>query len=120
MARSILVCEDNPLIAADIADAVAEAGGRVCGFASSGAEALVMAGGLRPAIAVIDLTLSDGETGVDLALALDRVGCGIVLHSGASNADPRLASITHMSIAKPVSPETLRIVLETALAKLRL
>lgn len=118
MTPSILICEDDAFIAADIADAIEQAGAEVCGIASSSTEAIELAQLYQPVIAVVDLTLSDGETGGDLAVALSRRGCRIVLHSAATDGNARLASISHMFVAKPLQPDTLRLVVKTALAKL--
>ena len=100
----VVIFEDEPLIALDIQEAVEEAQCTVCGVFkdSSAAEAICVE--IKPDIAIIDLNLMDGATGVDLARFLHDRGCEIVIFSGSQEIEPKLCRISHRFIGKPLSP----------------
>lgn len=69
----ILVVEDEPLQALDVADAVEEAGHVVVGTAATCDQALKMAESETPDLAITDLRLAeDDRDGIDVALILRR------------------------------------------------
>ena len=68
--RKVLICEDEPVLAADLALIVEEAGHTVCGVFRNAREALSSAEKLDPDLAIIDLSLADGETGGAVAQTL--------------------------------------------------
>ncbi len=77
----MLVAEDEPFIALDLALAVEDAGGAVAGPAASVAEALALIDSLPIAAAIVDVNLIGGEVTpvVDLLMAL---GVPIILQTG--------------------------------------
>ena len=101
----VLICEDDPLQAIDLADAVAASGGEVCACVRSSAEALDADSQMAPDVSLIDLTLADGETGIDLAIALAKTGCRVVVLTGSPHSPAKLGSIRHSFVSKPVSTE---------------
>ncbi len=101
MMTRVMICEDDPLQSIDLAAAVEDAGGEVCGCFRTSAEALTAAKKLLPDVALVDLTLADGETGVELALELSKSGCRIIVLSGNSSSHPNLGRIAHSFISKP-------------------
>ena len=70
MGSEVLVVEDQVLIAIHLADLVEEAGHRVSGIAHDADEALAAAARHRPAFAIMDLRLSHGASGIDVARQL--------------------------------------------------
>jgi DNA-binding NarL/FixJ family response regulator len=70
MGTEVLIVEDQVLIAIHLQDLVEEAGHRVAAIAHDTAEALAAAARQRPAFAIMDLRLSHGESGVDVARQL--------------------------------------------------
>ncbi len=66
----ILIVEDEALIAVVLADSLEGAGHEVMGPASTMAEALALCEALRPELALLDINLRDGSSGVDVARAL--------------------------------------------------
>lgn len=92
---SVLVVEDEPYIALDLAFAIEDAGGRVVGPAGSVAEALALIGHQQIAAAVLDANLSDGDISpvVELLARLDVpfiVQTGIGLPGGLAERFPDL------------------------------
>ncbi|WP_425989189.1 hypothetical protein [Brevundimonas sp. TWP2-3-2] len=70
---SVLVAEDQPFIALDLALAVEDAGGKVVGPAASCAEALSLLANGTVAAAILDFNLVDGESSplVEALVSLD-------------------------------------------------
>jgi len=71
-APSILLVEDDFLIAMQVEIAFAEAGLELAGIASSAEEAIEMAAAHRPTLAIMDIRLVGRRDGVDAALQLFR------------------------------------------------
>lgn len=64
-AGSILIIEDEPIIAADLTRIVETAGHAVIGVARTRSEALVLGKQSRPALILADIQLADGSSGID-------------------------------------------------------
>jgi DNA-binding response OmpR family regulator len=101
--RSILVCEDEPLIASSIADAFTGAGARVV-TARSFASALIAVENEVPSAVILDHALSDGESS-QLRKRLKQRNIPYVLHSGYSNLDGACGNAVH--VPKPANPDVL-------------
>ncbi len=67
---SILIVEDDALIASYIEEVLAESGFAVAGIAASGAEALSLAAENRPSLALVDIRLTGPLDGIELARRL--------------------------------------------------
>src|SRR5487761_620552 len=67
---SILIVEDEALIASYIQDVLEESGFVVAGTASSGVEALTLAGETAPDLALVDIKLAGPMDGIEVALML--------------------------------------------------
>ena len=70
MGSEVLIVEDQVLIAIHLQDLVEEAGHQVVALAHDPAEALAAAARRRPAFAIMDLRLSRGASGIDVARQL--------------------------------------------------
>lgn len=64
-ATTVLVIEDEPVIAFDISDVVTDMGHRVIGTAQTRTEAVALAAAKRPGIVLADIQLGDGSSGID-------------------------------------------------------
>lgn len=101
----VLICEDDPLLAADLAAIVVEAGHAVCGVFHNAQEALNSATELKPDLAIIDLTLADGDTGGALARTLQSrasasLSCRAIRTSASVSAASRTRSPRSLSARK--------------------
>lgn len=86
----VLVVEDESLVAMDLVATLEDLGADVCGTAASSDEAVRRARALRPRLAVVDIRLRDGETGVDAArVMVEEMGVAIVF--ATAHTDPGLA-----------------------------
>lgn len=66
----VLIVEDEALLALELSFIVREAGCNDVGHAMDSQEALSLATALHPDLALVDVHLSDGPTGVDVARAI--------------------------------------------------
>jgi CheY-like chemotaxis protein len=91
----ILVAEDQPFIALDLALAVEDAGGKVVGPAASVAEALDLLATMNVAAAILDVELVDGDCSAVVELLATRqiptiIQTGAELPHGLAVRFPRL------------------------------
>jgi DNA-binding NarL/FixJ family response regulator len=66
----VLIVDDDPLTAADIAASLEDGGHNVVGIAESFSEAMAVADSAPLELAIVDIGLKDGGTGVQLVRAL--------------------------------------------------
>jgi len=84
---SILIVEDEALIASYIEDVLGESGFRVAGIAASGAEALSLAAENSPDLALVDIRLTGPIDGIVLACQLrEKFGVPAIFLSGLIDA----------------------------------
>ena len=115
----ILIVEDEPLIAMHIEQMVKDFGYHVCGMAASAHEAIRLAACECPHIALMDIHLAGGSSGIDAAQALfERHGVScIFLSANVGDAHLRQAVQLFNPIAflgKPVLPVVLQRALNQA------
>ena len=80
----ILIVEDEVLLATELEFLVSEVGCRPVGLAMSCEEAVAMAGDLRPDLALVDVHLSDGPTGIEVARRIHADCGGVALFMTAN------------------------------------
>src|SRR6266568_4114539 len=78
----IVIVEDEILLGLLLADALTDVGHRVLGPASCRAEALGLVSDRTPHLALVDIELRDGESGIELAAELRRHGVACVFTTG--------------------------------------
>jgi DNA-binding response OmpR family regulator len=66
----VLIVEDDPLTAADIAASLEDGGHNVVGIAENFSEAIAVADSVPLELAIVDIGLKDGGTGVQVVRAL--------------------------------------------------
>jgi len=102
---SILICEDEPLIALDIAEAFSNAGARVMTVASI-ADALTALEDEVPSAVILDHALNDGESS-QLRECLKERNIPYVIHSGYDAKAEDASAAKAASVPKPASPQLL-------------
>src|SRR5438105_265106 len=65
LATGVLIIEDEPVIAADLAALVEEIGHRVAGIAATRTEAVAAVSREKPGLVLADIQLADGSSGID-------------------------------------------------------
>jgi CheY-like chemotaxis protein len=101
----VLVVEDEVLVAIELTHLVEDMGHKVVGDAISSAEALELAVERRPDLALVDIHLHDGPTGVDVARRI-REECGsmvLFMTANQKRVPDDFAGAAGL-IAKPYSP----------------
>lgn len=119
MALTILVAEDEPIIACDLCDTVEEAGFEVEGPHSGASSALVAAQKHRPALAILDVELADGLS-FDLASQLIADDVPVIFHSGSLSAreiGERFPGA--ITLPKPCPPTTMLAAVDRAVQRAR-
>jgi two-component system, response regulator PdtaR len=111
----ILIVEDEALIAMVLADSLEDAGHEVMGPAATMAEALALCEAMTPELALLDIDLGDGSSGVDVARALfERWGVLSIFASGQMMEVRRARDIALGHIRKPYEPRTVLRSVEVA------
>ena len=99
---TVLIAEDELLVADMIAEILADRGYDVCGVAGSVAEAIEIGERLKPELAVIDLRLADGGIGSEIGARLRRGGrLGVLYTTGSGGAAGLTADHGEACLAKP-------------------
>jgi DNA-binding response OmpR family regulator len=104
---TILIVEDEILVALMVEEALAEAGFRIAGLYRAGAAAIDHLKRSAPDILLLDLFLQGDLSGLDVARTVRTFWSGpIVFHTSASDAGPReqMASISNAIVVfKPAT-----------------
>ena len=109
----VLIVEDEVLLATELEFLLEEAGCRPVGHAMSSGEATTLARSLRPDLALIDIHLCDGPTGIDVARRL-RDDCGTMALFMTANVKRLPADFAGACgvIGKPYSAYGVKVAME--------
>lgn len=83
-ALDVLIVEDEMLLAIELEHLIEEVGSHSLGCAVSSDEAVALADQLKPDLALVDVHLSDGPTGVDVARRIADDCSGVALFMTAN------------------------------------
>lgn len=121
MAKSILVVEDNIIIAMVTRKTLVNAGYLVSDILSNGMEAVAEVRRLCPDLILMDIQLDDGEDGIETMLEIHQFCSAPVIYlTGNSEVRSRdQASKTGFSgfLIKPVQPRELLAMIEKVIGK---
>jgi DNA-binding NarL/FixJ family response regulator len=121
---SILIVEDEHLVAFYLEDIVEALGYRCCGVAATAEDAIAAAESQRPTLALVDIHLLDNGDGIALACELrERLRIPVIFLSGAMDPHTRRrADAAHPCgfLSKPCLEDDVAHALRTALDTLRL
>jgi CheY-like chemotaxis protein len=114
---AVLVIEDEPIIAFDIAGIVIEMGHRVIGTAATKSEAVAAAEVKRPGLILADIQLDDGSSGIDAVREILEVFDVPVIFVTAFPERLLTGEKTEPAflVAKPFEPDVLKITIAQAL-----
>jgi len=116
-ATRVLIIEDEPVIAFDLASLVASMGHSISGIADTRAQAVAMARAKKPGIVLADIQLRDGSSGIDaVSEILDSMDVPVIFVTAfperlltGERSEP-----TYL-IAKPFDPNVLQVTISQAL-----
>ena len=118
--RSVLVVDDEFLIAQGLRLQVEDMDLSVCGTAATADDAVALAQAHRPEIVLMDVRLHGDKDGVDAALAIhDTVGSKVIFITGSrEQATIDRIQLDHPAgvLFKPISERQLKSAIEAALA----
>jgi two-component system, response regulator PdtaR len=121
-ASSILIVEDEALIASYIREVLEESGFTIVGVASSGIEALTLAAEVRPDLALVDIKLAGPMDGIEVVQEMRRrFNVPAIFLSGV--ADPAVMDRARKTPAlgfleKPFRPSQVFNALQRALSQM--
>jgi DNA-directed RNA polymerase specialized sigma24 family protein len=79
MTARVMVVEDNAIAAVDLSEMISDMGHVVCGMAATEPEALALADAESPTLAVLDIRLASGGSGISVARTLrDRFSVPVI------------------------------------------
>jgi CheY-like chemotaxis protein len=120
---SILIVEDEALVASYIEEVLGESGFHVAGIAASGPEALSLAAETSPVLALVDIRLTGPIDGIELACALrQKFDLPAIFLSGLVDGETtrRAAAAQPLGfLPKPFLPSQVFKAIERALNLLR-
>jgi len=120
---SILLVEDEGLIARDLEDTLTRLGYRVSGIASEGAEAIEMARVLHPQLVVMDVSLRGDVDGIEAACAIQEdAPVPVIFLTGHSDTETLQRAVLTGPLGyliKPFQEDDLRCAIEVAIHKHR-
>lgn len=104
----IIIVENDVMIADYLEDVLSEAGYEVCGIAADVDSAIALGRTSHPDLGVIDLRLSDGRYGTEVAAALCPGTTFGALYSTGNPDHPALRDALGVAcLAKPYTPDAL-------------
>lgn len=114
----VLIVEDEPVIAMDIAAIVRSIGHTVVGVAATKDKAVMLAEEHRPGLVLADIQLKDGDSGIaTVQEILTSIDVPVIFVTGFPE---RLLTGEHVEpaflITKPFDPETLKVAIGQALS----
>jgi DNA-binding NarL/FixJ family response regulator len=114
---SVLIVEDEALIAFYLEDTLDELGYPCCGIAETAEQAVSLATAERPDVAFVDIGLRGTRDGVAVAAELRELGVTIVFLTGAADPETRQraeAVRPHGILSKPCNHIDIAGMLESA------
>ena len=117
--ETLLIVEDDMLIAMSLQYALEDAGYRVLDLTDRPQEAVSAALELQPDLALVNIDLGGRDDGIDLARELKKIGVPSLFISGQVNRARSAHTAAVGSLPKPYSPSDMVIAVAYLLAHLR-
>jgi len=118
---TLLIVEDQAVVAADLGDRLVRNGYEVCGVAASGKEALALARRHRPDLALMDIRIQGEMDGIQTAEMLQREldvpAIFLSAHSDEATLQRAKLAAPYGFLMKPFEERELRLNIEVALHK---
>lgn len=116
LTQRVLVVEDNALLAMEIGEVVADMGHVVCGTAVNERQALSLLKAEKPTLALLDVRLADGGSGVEIARHLRRTHALRTIFVTAFDGDLEDLDACHLGqiVRKPFTGAAIRAAISRA------
>lgn len=109
----VLIVEDEALVAMEIEWMLESGGNQAVGMADTHASAMAAAEEQRPDIALVDIQLAQGDSGLDVARSLKALDIPVLFATGNCPGD-RGAAVAIGCLHKPLTDDTLAAGLDGA------
>ena len=119
-ARSVLIVEDELIVAADLSSKLTQLGYKVLGPVASGEEAVARARQERPGLVLMDIRLRGPMDGIEAALSIQELGLPVVFltaHSDTATLSRIGKTGAFAYILKPYDDRELHAQIEMTLCK---
>jgi AmiR/NasT family two-component response regulator len=124
MPAAVLVVENEAIVAADVEERLAKLGYKVAGITDNGAEAIALAGRLKPSLVLMDIALEGPMRGTQAAARIAGEQKIPVVYLTANADDETFFAAVESApfgyVLKPFDDRELQIAIEIALYKHRL
>ena len=118
---TLLVVEDEAIVAMDLREQLIELGYKVCGIASNANRAIELARQHRPDLVLMDIVIKGDRDGVQTAEVINRTlhipVVFLTAYSDASTVERAAKTTPHGYLTKPFQIKELRAAIEVALYK---
>ena len=101
MNKTLMIVEDEVLVAMTLRDELEEAGYRVLDLTERHAEALEVAKASKPDLALVNIRLAGRDDGIELAEHLKALGIPVLLISGQTSRARSAQTVAIASLPKP-------------------
>ncbi len=116
--KTLMIVEDQVLIAMVLRDALEDAGYHVLDLTDRQDEALDMAKGCKPDLALVNIRLAGRDDGIELAEHLKGLGIPVVLISGQVSRARSAKTVAIASMPKPYDAADMVLAVAYLLARL--
>jgi two-component system, response regulator PdtaR len=116
--KTLMIVEDEALVAMELKDVLEEAGYHVLDLTKRVAEAVEVAKTCRPDLALVNIRLAGRDNGVDLAEHLKALGIPVVFISGQRSRADSAETVAIASMPKPYDAADMVIAAAYLLASL--
>lgn len=116
---TLLIAEDEALVAMVLRDALMDAGYLVLDLTTRHGEAVAAAKASSPDLALVNIHLADGDDGIALAEQLHDLAVPVVFISGQTSRARSAATVAIASMPKPYEAEDMVKAVDYLLARLK-
>ena len=117
--QTLLIVEDEALVAIVLRDVLSEAGYHVLDLTTRHAEALEVAKACNPDLALVNIRLAGRDDGIELAVQLKALDIPVVFISGQISRARSAATVAIASMPKPYDADEMVVAVAHLLARLK-
>lgn len=117
-AKTLMIVEDEALVAMILRDVLQDAGYRVLDLTDRRAEALEVAKAEKPDLALVNIRLAGRDDGIELAERLKALGIPVVFISGQVSRARSAQTVAIASLPKPYDAADMVVAVAYLLARL--
>jgi two-component system, response regulator PdtaR len=117
--QTLMIVEDEALVAMILRDKLKEAGYKVLNLTDRHAQAIEVARAEKPALALVNIRLAGGDDGIELAEHLKALGIPVLLISGQVSRASSAKTVAIASMPKPYDAAEMVVAVAYLVARLK-